>query len=121
MTKSIPSHPAYCGFDCAACPIYIATMSGDKAAIAALIAKYSTENHRLTEDEISCHGCKSEIPSGHKFCAECEFRHCANARNIASCGECSNYPCQSIEHRFPVGCESRKILDGIHTKVCILQ
>lgn len=116
MSDSISTHPAYCGFNCAECPVFIATVSGDASAMDSLRKKFSTPEHVLSDEELSCHGCKSKIPSGHAFCSSCEFRTCAMPRGIDSCGQCTEYPCSSIEKRFPSGCVSRKILDEEHDR-----
>lgn len=116
MSNSISSHLAYCGFNCAECPVFIATESNDASAMEALRKKFSTSEHVLSDEELSCHGCKSKILSGHAFCSSCEFRTCAMPRRIDSCGQCMEYPCSSIEKRFPSGCVSRKILDEEHDR-----
>lgn len=114
MSETKMQHPAYCGFDCAKCPVYIASETGDEKLKCELIERFSEENESIGFEQIECHGCKSDIPSGHRFCSECEFRTCARRRGISSCGECGSYPCESIERRFPIGCESRSVLDAVN-------
>lgn len=114
MNHNPPTHLAYCGFDCSMCPVYIATKTHDMISIEALRAKFSTKDHILTDDELHCHGCKSNLSEIHAFCANCEFRICAMSKKVDSCGQCRQYPCALIDERFPIGCESRRILDEIH-------
>lgn len=104
-------HLAYCGFDCGKCPIFIATENNDAALKIELANKFSTPERIMEPAEIECTGCRSDLKSIHEFCSRCEFRLCAREKKLTCCGECSHYPCPAIELRFPIGCESRRILD----------
>ncbi len=107
-------HMAFCGFDCARCPMYRATVDNDSALKKALIEKYSTNEKRLTEKDIACFGCKAEKRYIHPFCEECAIRVCAMGRELAyNCGECESYPCAEIEKRIPAGGESRANMDAV--------
>ena len=106
------ARPAFCGFDCALCPICMATVNDDDALREELARKYSTVEKKLTKADIMCCGCKSEKRYLHPFCEECAIRCCALAHGVSvNCGECAEYPCPLIIKRIPEGGESRSVMD----------
>lgn len=117
MTESIRhemKHMAYCGFDCGACPIFVATESGNDALKDELATRYSVESKRLDRSDIKCCGCKSELSLVHSFCGKCVYRLCARKRGIGSCGECVDYPCIEITSNSALSKNSIETLDAIH-------
>jgi hypothetical protein len=79
-------YDAYCGLYCGACHILIANEAGNLAERA---AAWNQDAAALV-----CRGCKAEIVAAH--CADCEMRRCARARALTSCGECADYPCETL-------------------------
>ena len=101
MSETKMLHPAYCGFDCAKCPVYIASETGDEKLKRELIERFSEGTESIGFEQIECHGCKSDIPSGHRFCSECEFRTCARRRGISSWASAAAIPARASSGVFP--------------------
>lgn len=78
-------HIAYCGFNCAACPVFHAAARGSGAQ-RQLALRYSAPGHRLLPGQMDCAGCRSDAPA--VFCAGCAMRTCAGARGLAHCAAC---------------------------------
>jgi len=90
---------AYCGLNCAECPIFIATVNNDfslRQKIARewsdLYGEYLKERgvDGLKPEEMSCGGCRSD---GGRFmgCASCVIRSCCQERILDSCAYYSEY------------------------------
>jgi len=49
------------------------------------------------EDMTDCDGCKGGVRlfSG---CKDCEVRNCAIERNVETCGDCDDYPCEKLRN-----------------------
>ena len=91
---------AACGNDCAACPRYI-TYPYEKTDeelhhTAELWMKIGYRDHIVTNEEISCTGCKPE-----NWCRYRVIKCCVD-RGIKTCGECTEYPCDNIKECFAV-------------------
>ena len=81
---------AACGNDCAACPRYT-THPHEKTNeelhhTAELWKKIGYRDHIVTNEEISCTGCKPE-----NWCRYRVIKCCVD-HGIKTCGECSLYP-----------------------------
>jgi len=80
---------APCGVFCGVCP-------------------YKTKDERLKEklsksigikpEQIVCEGCRSDLPLF--FCKSCKIKSCVQKKEIESCAECNDYPCERIE-KYP--------------------
>ena len=81
---------SYCGLYCGACFVVRAERENLQKE---LVKKYSN----LKPEEVKCQGCKSE---GYVFrgCQKCKIRQCAQEKKLEFCFECSEYPCEKIEH-----------------------
>jgi len=68
---------AFCGLYCGACPLYLTSIK--------------------TEDpsKVVCLGCKSDKLAEH--CLKCAMKDCASAKNLNSCGECVQFPCEKTK------------------------
>ncbi|PKQ62230.1 hypothetical protein BZG02_13000 [Labilibaculum filiforme] len=88
---------AYCGVNCSNCPAYVATLKGQENVRIKIAALWSDKENQYDACEISCKGCHE--PWGKKFrhCAECKVRACARKKLIATCAECSEYPCNQLK------------------------
>lgn len=80
---------AVCGLYCEACSLYIATTE-DPARLTALAKLF-----QLPEEEMRCYGCRSEKRG--PYCRTCEMAPCAAERGIEFCGECAEYPCDTLK------------------------
>ena len=85
---------AACGNDCASCPRYnvapFEKTSEQLHETAVLWKKIGYRDHVVTNEEISCSGCKPEN--------WCRFKivSCVSSRGISNCGECNEYPCDNF-------------------------
>jgi hypothetical protein len=110
---------AYCGLDCASCPIHQATLEDDeqkKSEMRATIARICHERYgmNLRPDEVGdCDGCHAE--SGRLFsgCRTCEIRTCAQGKNLESCAYCSEYACVRLQKLFVDDPSARTRLDAL--------
>jgi hypothetical protein len=88
----------FCGLDCAECPAYIATQSGDRGAQERVAAQWRTQFNKpeITADSILCDGCAGNGRiSG--YCSTCEMRACGMKRGIPNCAYCPDYVCSKLE------------------------
>ena len=77
-----------CGTFCPSCKIYIATR--DHAELQKRIA----ESLHLPTVSLECQGCRSD--SNYHVHQACHIRHCAAAQGYIFCGECPDYPCETL-------------------------
>jgi hypothetical protein len=85
---------APCGIDCAACPAFLATRSGDRTRLEEVLKTW-TANPEMTVDDLLCDGCHGERVS--KDCRVCWIKDCAREREVETCAECRQYPCAALE------------------------
>ncbi len=85
---------AACGNDCARCPRFLPKTDNELHNTAMLWYKIGYRDHVITNDEISCNGCKKE-----NWCRY-EIISCTSKKNINNCGECDEYPCIKISKAF---------------------
>ncbi len=84
----------FCGDNCALCPRYIATKSGDihhLEKVRDLWVKVGWRDAATSPEEVACSGCTSV-----KSCRYDNVRICARDKGITNCGECIDYPCREI-------------------------
>ncbi len=103
---------ASCGNDCASCPRYIAhPYEKTEEALhytATLWFKIGYRDHVVTNEEISCTGCKPE-----NWCRY-NVAKCCEERGIKTCAECDEYPCANMKECFEV----TKSFEPMCKKVC---
>ena len=91
---------AACGNDCSVCPRYTAhpyeKTEEELHHTAGLWMKIGYRDHVVTNQEISCTGCRPEN--------WCRYRvaGCCEDRGIQTCAECSEFPCQNMAECFTV-------------------
>ena len=109
---------AYCGLDCSRCPALIATREGDKEALAAVAARWSSDTGRgIVVESILCDGCKSGSTRINTFCAACAIRDCASGRGYETCAHCDDYPCGRLESFPAFLAEGKACLDLIRQRL----
>ena len=91
---------AACGNDCAVCPRYV-TSPYEKTGVelkhtAELWMKIGYRDHVVSNEEISCTGCKVENWCRYKVIA------CTQKKGIENCGKCAEYPCDNLKDCFEV-------------------
>jgi len=103
---------AACGNDCASCPRYIAhpyeKTEEELHHTATLWFKIGYRDHVVTNEEISCTGCKPE-----NWCRY-HVAKCCEERGIKTCAECDEYPCANMKECFEV----TKSFEPMCKKVC---
>lgn len=113
---------AYCGLDCATCPIHVATLDEDPSRRQQRrieITRLCSDHYgmQLSLQEITdCDGCVT--PGGRLFsgCARCEIRACAIARNCSSCAFCPDYACRKLQKLFETDPHAQMRLESIRAK-----
>jgi hypothetical protein len=100
------THLAYCGFNCAECPIYQATAAHDDD-----LRQRVAEKYNLDTEKMHCSGCRTELEN--KFLCGCAMRCCAEKKALDTCAACKSYPCNVIERSLPKESAGRARLDGI--------
>jgi hypothetical protein len=106
---------ACCGLVCSDCSAYIATQSGDRAALERVAAQWRQEYDApaITVETVICDGCmvESERHCGHWY--ECDIRACGSGRGLANCAQCSEYACDRLESFFSFVPSARTVLDNL--------
>ena len=91
---------AACGNDFAACPRYCKTPFGKPEAArrhtAELWFRVGYRDRVVSNEEIACEGCREDTA--------CRYRvvGCVKAKQIDDCGQCAEFPCQTIQECFAV-------------------
>lgn len=101
------AHPAYCGFDCEACPVFKARTPQQRTALAARYGK--------KPEQIHCGGCRSGAVNP-DFCGGCALRACARGKGLAHCAACPAYPCPAVQQALPTGTPGRARLDALRPR-----
>ncbi len=90
-----PRYDSYCGLFCGACPIMVANAKGN--------LEEKAKAWDMDPKDLVCTGCKTRTLAA--YCEDCVMRLCARDRELDSCVECEDYPCNSFEtfqrDRFP--------------------
>jgi hypothetical protein len=106
---------AYCGLDCGACSAYIATQKNDADLIERTAKEWSDFYHSsVTAKDVWCDGCSAQSSRLFGYCAECNIRACAQSHQVANCGACPEYACDTIKAFMELAPDIRRILDRIH-------
>ena len=100
MRKQLGRIIAACGNDCSACPRYIAypyeKTEAELRHTAELWMKIGYRDHIVTNEEISCKGCRPE-----NWCRYHVIKCCGD-KGISNCSQCELYPCDNIKECFEV-------------------
>ena len=117
---------AYCGLQCSKCDAYVATQSGDRAALEQVAAKWCEQFNapEITADGIICDGCLNTADGGRVayYCTICAIRACAVERGLANCAHCADYVhndalCDKLEGFLAHSPEAKARLDGIRSSL----
>lgn len=110
---------AYCGFNCAKCPAYIATVTNNEN-MKKQLAEESRKNlnKKVNPEDIECMGCKSDSGIIIDFCYECEVRNCAINKDVKNCAYCNNYDdCSILCKLFEQMPSAKETLDKLRKEV----
>jgi len=108
---------AYCGMNCAECPVFQATQKQDRAHQIWLAAEYSTESAWYAPSDMTCQGCHSQHRLESKMCQACSLRACASGRVRQTCAECPDFPCSLIDRYVSVDTDARSQLQLWHERL----
>ena len=96
---------AYCGIDCAKCPIFVLTHFADRTGWKKLSQRVMRSMLRLggikPDGEVWCDGCTAIDARTHKPCRECLVRCCAMERGVVSCAHCVKFNCDWLQQLWP--------------------
>ena len=81
---------AICGLFCPACSVFRATQENN---IEKLMAIAKGLNQSL--ENTYCDGCRTDRKT--EWCSNCTFIKCAEEKNVGFCGDCDEYPCESLK------------------------
>ena len=87
-----------CGDNCCLCPRYAATINGNPEAlekVKELWVRLGLRDTNSPARDLVCYGCKPE-----NKCVYPELRACGQAKLLANCGLCREYPCALINAAF---------------------
>jgi hypothetical protein len=105
---------AMCGLVCSDCPAYLATQSGDAAALQRVAETWSQEyGTALTADDCACNGCGALEGPWMSHCAECDIRACGMEQEIVTCAQCTSYACDKLRKFFEFVPAAEATLDGL--------
>ncbi len=88
---------SYCGYRCDQCPGYHENIESDedRKRIQADWVKYY--DHKVEAEEIDCQGCKAGLRDGNP---NCKVRPCAIEKGVATCAECGEFACETIQKQM---------------------
>jgi len=103
-----------CGLDCEKCDAFIATKRNDDSMRAEVARKW-TEAFKapIKQEHINCTGCMSD---GVKFSyceSMCEIRKCAVGKGHATCAECPEFACGTLEAMLKMAPQAREKLESL--------
>lgn len=114
---------AYCGLECATCPIHLATVEKDllhQKVMRESIAKQINQIYNTDlqpEDVNDCDGCRSDSGKLFSGCLNCEIRKCASSRNIENCAYCPDYSCDILDKFLEKEPQAKLHLDEIRNHI----
>lgn len=117
--KINPAFASPCGLYCGVCAIYIANHNQNQKFKERLASLYKggvpgkgrlPNAQNLCAEDIRCCGCLSDDRFMH--CRQCDIRDCTQAKGIAGCHQCNEFPCQHIE-KFPMAVGKKVILRAV--------
>lgn len=110
---------AFCGIDCAACPAYVGTQTGDERLLAKTAEEWSTGEYPLKPEDVICDSCTvagKRLPS---FTSLCKMKDCCREKGIPNCAYCDEYACEDLKKLWDMvqSQDPRKTLDDIRREV----
>jgi hypothetical protein len=86
---------APCGLDCFNCQMYLANF--DEEIKKQLTLKLKEQG--MSTDKVTCQGCRKEngiCPLGGIMTEPCKVFKCINSKEIESCADCDDFPCDNL-------------------------
>jgi len=85
-----------CGIICSDCRAFIATQKNDTELKKQVAESWSTEEEKVTPEDISCQGCSATGESLMRFAEACAVRRCGYDRKVENCAHCDEFPCVTL-------------------------
>jgi hypothetical protein len=83
---------AYCGLNCAKCPIYEASHSDDK------LREDLAQHFKCEPEAIVCEGCRTEpLSRDVHWSPECKMLVCARSKGVQFCFQCDDFMCSILK------------------------
>ena len=90
---------AYCGINCATCPLYKATLNNDITKKQELAIKWGQlYNRSIDIRDMECCGCKTK--KRFSLSDKCDIAYCNISRDIDTCTQCSLHSCDRIKQFY---------------------
>ena len=86
----------FCGIVCSDCGAFIATQRNDTELKKEVARSWSTEEEKVTPEDISCQGCSATGESLMRFAEACTVRRCGYDRKVENCAHCDEFPCVTL-------------------------
>jgi len=103
---------AYCGIDCKACPVFVASQAADPEQKARVAALWSTKyKMNLVPDDIACDGCRTSGGILFNHCKTCFIRNCGMSKNVNTCKDCKAYACEELSLIFKSTPDAKRNLE----------
>jgi hypothetical protein len=110
----LPARIAYCGLDCALCPAYLATSQEDQGLRQSTAQEWSqVYDSTIEPGQINCLGCQQEEGPRFFICHQCVIRTCGQARGLATCAGCPDYPCARLKRLLDLAPTARDNLEAL--------
>ena len=81
-------YDTYCGLYCGACPVITSMQAGK-------LEEFAESTEKYTAEQLECYGCK--ITQAAEIEDRCAILDCAEEKEIESCHECDEYPCDRLK------------------------
>ncbi|MBN1342579.1 MAG: DUF3795 domain-containing protein [Phycisphaerae bacterium] len=95
---------APCGNHCAACQDFRVLVTNDDTLRKQVAANLTQETGRTIQpQDVGCEGCWGGIHNPLCASLECKIRQCADAKGLATCADCTDFPCPTYLVQFPEG------------------
>ena len=103
---------AYCGINCSACPVLLATAKDDDQQRAKVASGWSKMfGWSLKPEDINCDGCLQNEGRLFGHCLNCEVRACAGQKKMDTCARCDDYGCEKLQPIFALVPDIKDKLD----------
>jgi hypothetical protein len=105
---------ACCGLDCADCNARTAFITNDDSLREKTAAEWSAlYGADIKSEHINCTGCREpgvKVPHCENGCF---MRKCAIGKGVATCAQCTDYPCAELSSFFAYVPEARANLEAL--------
>lgn len=101
-----------CGYRCDLCKAYVKNFRKEdrRAELAGIWEKYYGLQYK--PEDIYCDGCRCMNKDAKRVDNHCPVRECVLSRNINSCADCGEYPCDRFSKRMGLSCENARKEQG---------